>query len=407
MTSETIYAIDFDFLNNDSFQSCFVEEYIELISPNFIKFKTKAEIRKCARNKPRYSEIHHIMPVCLGGSDDITNLVVLNAYEHIRAHYLLHKIFKIDSLTYAFNQMRRGIAELNEDELGTIFSLYASERENIIESISKINIGRFDSHSEEKKAELRNATSERMKGKIPVFNNITQQSEIIVATNFNKQIHSYFATGTKRTEETKQKMRNSGSVDIRGIPYKNTETNEIKYFRIGDKIPDGFKHGNGNTAEHTKNTQWVTNGELNKRIQNGEIIPDGYRIGRTNKTNPFSGNKILKHAITGEKHVGNNRPPFYVYPVTKFIITFKSLDGIRYATDSLYVAAEKLEVLKGMFDTTLLNPEYAINNRTKNSYLKENHFGERFIDIFSIKWVPLEIITQEFVDETNRTHIWI
>lgn len=35
-----------------------------------------------------YSEIHHIIPRCLGGSNDKSNLVVLTAREHFLAHYL-------------------------------------------------------------------------------------------------------------------------------------------------------------------------------------------------------------------------------------------------------------------------------------------------------------------------------
>lgn len=40
-----------------------------------------------------YSETHHIVPRCLGGSDDKSNLVVLTAREHFLAHYLLTKIY--------------------------------------------------------------------------------------------------------------------------------------------------------------------------------------------------------------------------------------------------------------------------------------------------------------------------
>lgn len=39
-----------------------------------------------------YTEIHHITPRCLGGSDDPTNLVKLTLREHFLAHLLLCKI---------------------------------------------------------------------------------------------------------------------------------------------------------------------------------------------------------------------------------------------------------------------------------------------------------------------------
>lgn len=41
--------------------------------------------------KDGYYEKHHIVPKCLGGTDDIENLVLLPARAHFIAHALLHK----------------------------------------------------------------------------------------------------------------------------------------------------------------------------------------------------------------------------------------------------------------------------------------------------------------------------
>lgn len=50
-------------------------------------------IAKRKAKKPRgYSEKHHIIPRCLGGSDDRNNLVRLTAREHFIAHRLLAKV---------------------------------------------------------------------------------------------------------------------------------------------------------------------------------------------------------------------------------------------------------------------------------------------------------------------------
>ena len=50
-----------------------------------------------ARAKERkingYTEVHHIIPKCIGGTDDKTNLVPLTAREHYVAHQLLAKIY--------------------------------------------------------------------------------------------------------------------------------------------------------------------------------------------------------------------------------------------------------------------------------------------------------------------------
>jgi hypothetical protein len=47
-----------------------------------------------SRAKPEgYKESHHIIPRCLGGSDNKTNLVDLTAREHFIAHHCLHKLY--------------------------------------------------------------------------------------------------------------------------------------------------------------------------------------------------------------------------------------------------------------------------------------------------------------------------
>lgn len=54
------------------------------IYDNFIK--TRSE------NIEEYYEVHHIMPRCLGGPDEKSNLIKLTAREYFLAHRLLAKI---------------------------------------------------------------------------------------------------------------------------------------------------------------------------------------------------------------------------------------------------------------------------------------------------------------------------
>lgn len=54
-----------------------------------------------------YCELHHIVPVCMNGSNDTSNLVLLTAKEHYFAHLLLHKIYPDnDGLLYAVMMMQ-------------------------------------------------------------------------------------------------------------------------------------------------------------------------------------------------------------------------------------------------------------------------------------------------------------
>ena len=53
-----------------------------------------------------YKETHHILPRCLGGTDDPDNLVDLTAEEHFLAHQLLVKIYpQNENLIYACHRM--------------------------------------------------------------------------------------------------------------------------------------------------------------------------------------------------------------------------------------------------------------------------------------------------------------
>lgn len=53
-----------------------------------------------------FCELHHIVPKCLGGTDDIENLILIPARVHFILHLLLHKSFpKNRSLAHAFSMM--------------------------------------------------------------------------------------------------------------------------------------------------------------------------------------------------------------------------------------------------------------------------------------------------------------
>jgi len=64
----------------------------------------------CERGKLRlteeYTEKHHIIPRCMGGSDVKSNITVLTAREHFIAHWLLHRMHPLDKgLAHAFWMM--------------------------------------------------------------------------------------------------------------------------------------------------------------------------------------------------------------------------------------------------------------------------------------------------------------
>lgn len=82
-----------------------------------------------------YTEIHHILPKCLGGSDEEYNLVMFTAKEHYIAHLLLTKIYPdCHGLYYAAFMM---------GSCGRNSRLYAKLREFVSITNSARNTGRL------------------------------------------------------------------------------------------------------------------------------------------------------------------------------------------------------------------------------------------------------------------------
>lgn len=53
-----------------------------------------------------YTELHHIIPKSMGGSDDAENLIRLSARQHFIAHWMLWKAYETHSLAFAFSMMQ-------------------------------------------------------------------------------------------------------------------------------------------------------------------------------------------------------------------------------------------------------------------------------------------------------------
>lgn len=76
---------------------------------NYEKIYNSLIERARTRTIGGYVERHHIIPKCMGGSDDINNIVRLTAEEHYVAHQLLCKIYPlIAPLAYSMLMMAYG-----------------------------------------------------------------------------------------------------------------------------------------------------------------------------------------------------------------------------------------------------------------------------------------------------------
>ncbi len=146
-----------------------------------------------------YTESHHILPRCMGGNNDATNLVELTPEEHFVAHQLLIKMHPgVDKLVFAAKMMTIGS---NNHQRGN--KLYGWLRRRFIESISRpcseqtkakigaANKGKGGSRREYT-AEHREAISKTHSGKI-----VSAETRLKISTS---------STGKKLTEDHRKKL---------------------------------------------------------------------------------------------------------------------------------------------------------------------------------------------------------
>ena len=93
-------------------------------------------LKNLGKRNLEYSENHHIIPRCLGGTNDKDNLIELTAREHFLAHYLLMKIYPDNyKLADAFRMM--GVVNKKEQKRYFNSRLYESQKKKFAEARSK------------------------------------------------------------------------------------------------------------------------------------------------------------------------------------------------------------------------------------------------------------------------------
>ena len=100
----------------------------------------------------QYKELHHIVPKCLGGSDDKENIVELTARQHYLAHWLLYKIHRSSKLVHAWHGMSRiGKGQESRRQNSHLFEYAKKERNKLLSENSKGENNWFygKKHSEE------------------------------------------------------------------------------------------------------------------------------------------------------------------------------------------------------------------------------------------------------------------
>jgi hypothetical protein len=127
--------------------------------------RSQSENRKKGRGI--YFERHHIIPKCLSGSNDKTNLVLLTAREHYVAHKLLCEIYPNEiKLHYALWRMMNHQSSKHERNYivsSKEYSRCKQLQQSIIQQLGKQNKGNSVKHS----IETREKISKAGKGRVP------------------------------------------------------------------------------------------------------------------------------------------------------------------------------------------------------------------------------------------------
>lgn len=178
-----------------------------------------------------YYEKHHIIPRCLNGSNDKTNLVLLTAREHFIAHKLLCKIYPDnDKLQYALWAM----INLNNSNQSRLYKITSREYQSA--RTSYIQLAKKPKSAEHRLKLKQSWTDERRQAescrklgkKINYKNGVSplkgtkKPKELILRGelhyNFGKNLSSETKTKIKNTltgylhsDVTKQKMKDSAN----------------------------------------------------------------------------------------------------------------------------------------------------------------------------------------------------
>lgn len=160
-----------------------------------------------------YVESHHVVPRCMGGSNDESNLVLLTPEEHYVAHQLLVKMHPENTnLVYAAHMMaiNAGSQPRNNKMYGWLRRRYSKVvSENMLgkpkteehkQNISKALTGKSKSKEHVQKMRERTVGNDIWTGK-----KRPEHSALMKARGIKPPIGAH--KGYKHSEESKQKMR--------------------------------------------------------------------------------------------------------------------------------------------------------------------------------------------------------
>ena len=219
-----------------------------------------------------YTEKHHIVPKCMGGTDAKENIVRLLASDHITVHILLTIMYPDNqSLLFSAMSMTKCFSEYTKGRKLAIESVDVEVAAKLREKYSKSRIGMKFSE------EHRKHISEAKKGiKLPPFTeeHKRKMSEALKGRVMSKEARqkiSIAGKGRKHTEETKSKMSKTRTGMIRSEEHCKAISEGLKksdkLFRKKVQGPDGtvyrsIREASRLSGEHRKSiNRWLNDPE--------------------------------------------------------------------------------------------------------------------------------------------------
>ena len=179
---------------------------------------SRAQLEKRNKNQGTYYERHHIIPKCIGGNDDVCNLVLLTAREHFLIHWLLHRIHPTNhKLAFAFS---RSAQINNKDREFTPSSRAYEEARTALSIASKENNTGYSPS-----VSTRLKISQSNKGKIPSIETRKKISEA--------RLERKILPWNKGLKMPKQMYKDRHG--MKGMNHTQESKNKMSVFRLGKK----------------------------------------------------------------------------------------------------------------------------------------------------------------------------
>jgi hypothetical protein len=254
-----------------------------------------------------YYEKHHILPKSLFPNwiKKDSNLVLLTAREHFFCHQLLTKIYPKKEMFFAVKQM---MIIKNENRNYKFSSRDYQKNKEKIKEYQKLSMSGSNSPmygktlSQETKLKISESTKKTMS---TMHDELSRKQKAFQAANpeWNSNNRKKFLA----TEKGKKFIENMKK-NLKG---RKRWTNGIKTI-MQRNCPEGWEPA-GNANKLVSQSLWYNNGIENKRIVNGDPIPEGFKLGRYKKNQKWYTDGIHSKLFLPNEKIPENWMPGKTY----------------------------------------------------------------------------------------------